>query len=194
MDIMDAAVFLPYLGWGLSVLFGFVIMMNYKDILMNLQIMMSKKRGIKEVFVVRGDRTVTVEAHVPKDNTTIKRGDRVHTIDKNAMFYDKNKGCQAVFIREGDQYTYDPLSRDTKGIDPQLIENLGYELYYAGFKAAGRDYQRILYAALAAAGCALGALVISFMVLQNVGTIQAGMFNLIQLLGEQSGSILLKPM
>jgi hypothetical protein len=68
-------------------------------------------------------------------------------------------------------------------LDPQQIENLGYELYYAGYKAAKQEYTQILYAAVGAAIFALVAVIVGWMGLtaaSSASTTAAATYALLQ--------------
>jgi len=169
----DVNMVLMATGWLAAILFFMLIAIARKDVITTLKLMIDKKKGAKEVIIVNKDRTVAVECHVPKDSTTIKRGNRTYSIDENTIYFDKNKGVQAVFIKEGEQFTYNPFESKLKSLDPQLIENLGYEMYYAGQKAAGTEFKTILYAAGAAAVLALIAAVLAYLNLSQIGQVLA---------------------
>lgn len=170
MDILNMVIFA---GWIISGVEALVIVICRNDVLLNLNIMMNKTKGIKEVFIFNKDRTVSVEAHVPKDNAAIKRGNRQYTIDENTIFFDKNKGTQAIVIVEGDQFSKNPLTQSSKTLDPQLIENLGYEMYYAGKKRSEDEQKTLLMAAGAAAILALIAVLLGWLNLTSIGGIAA---------------------
>lgn len=160
-------------GYGIAALAFFVIVLCRNDVKLALTLLMGKPKGIKETIIIKNDRTVGIEANTPKANGTIKRGNTPYTINRKSVYFDPKRGVQVVFIREGDLETFDPLEGKEKGIDPQLLENLGYEMYYAGYKAAEKDFQKILWASIAAAGLALLCLAFSFLNFQQGAQVAA---------------------
>ena len=85
-----------------------------------------KPKGAKFVVTINQDKTVDFAVLVPDRDGRLEidtaSGKQKIVIDKESVFWGTIPEGQLLFVRVGDQFTYNPLAREQKGPDARLTQ------------------------------------------------------------------------